>query len=222
MSLQTRRERRAKERQERSRRARAPITHASPRVRSTWIAAGVLAAAVALVLGVMAFGAVRTGPATTFDLRDRKYDIQGEVIGSHMPDESNAHVPAGQKVTYQTDPPTSGSHWGAPAAPAPWGIKDTTLPNEVIMHNMEHGGVIVFYKGLSDDELIKLKDLVRTLSQNGFPKLILEPYSALTDARVALSAWRWQLKLPGYDDAQVVKFVRSHYQGPDAPEPQAQ
>lgn len=222
MSLQTRRERRQRERQRREHRTRGPITQAPRRLGGRWVGLGVVVAAVLLIVGAFAFGAVRPGPATAFDLRDARYDPRGEVVGTHMADEGNAHVPAGQRVTYQNDPPTSGSHWGSPAAPTPWGVKDTTLPNEVIMHNMEHGGVVVFYKGLDPDELIKLKDLVRTLQQNGFPKMVLEPYPALTDSRVALSAWRWQLKLPGYDDAQVVKFVRSHYQGPDAPEPQAQ
>lgn len=222
MSLTTRRQRREQQRQRRQHRSRSPATHGPRRIGGTWIGIGVVVVGVALVLGVFAFGGLRTGPTTQFDLRSSKYDPQTEVVGTHMPDEGNPHIPAGQKATYQADPPASGPHWGAPAAPVAWGIKDATLPNEVVVHNMEHGGVIVYYRGLTDDETLKLKDLVRTLMQSGFPKMILEPYPSLTDARVALTAWRWQLKLSGGDDAQIVKFVRQHYSSPEAPEPQMQ
>ena len=44
---------------------------------------------------------------------------------------------------------------------------------------------------------------------------------ALTDARIAVTSWRWLLKLPAFDDVQIVKFVKAHYEGPDAPEPRA-
>ncbi len=182
-----------------------------------WIGLGAVAGAAVIVFALYQLGVFAPG-AAPIDLRAAKYDPANEVIGRQFPDESNAHIPAGQKATYGTTPPTSGSHWAAPAAPAPWGIKDTTLPDEVVLHNMEHGGVVIFYKGLDADGTAKLKDLVRSLLNLGYPKIVLEPYPQMNDARIALSAWRWQLKLPGYDDVQIVKFVRSHYEGPDAPE----
>ncbi len=163
-------------------------------------------------LGVFAPG------APPVDVRDPKYDATNEVIGTQQADESNSHVPSGQKVQYGTIPPTSGSHWAAPAGPIAWGIKDTTFPDEAVVHNLEHGGILIGYKGLNEQELAKLKDIVRILMNNGYPKIVLEPYPAMTDARIALSAWRWLLKLPAYDDVQIVKFVKAHYDGPDAPE----
>ena len=172
----------------------------------------------ALIVGGRVTGALAPGPAP-FDIRAAKYDTTNEVIGTHEADEGNPHVPAGQKVTYKTDPPTSGSHWGSPAAPTPWGIKDVTIPNEVIVHNLEHGGIVIFYKALTQAETDQLKDLVRVMEQNGFPKIVLEPYPTMSDARIAVSAWRWSLKLPSYDDVQIVKFVKSHYESPEAPEP---
>ena len=40
---------------------------------------------------------------------------------------------------------------------------------------------------------------------------------------VALTSWRWLLKLQSVDDIQVVQFVRVHYSDPNyAPEAQAQ
>jgi hypothetical protein len=139
-------------------------------------------------------------------------------IGSKFADEGNAHVPDGQKVTYGATPPTSGAHW---AIPAPWGISEATLPDERTTHNLEHGGIVIDYSGLSTDDLSKLKTLVRSLLGGAYPKVILQPYPKLTDEQIALSAWTWQLKLTRYDETQILKFLQVHYQGTDAPEPNA-
>jgi uncharacterized protein DUF3105 len=223
VSTLTRRERREQERERRERRHRTggpSVDGTRGGRRPLYLAVGVIVIA-ALIVGGRALGVFASAPAAAgLDLP--KYDVAGETIGTHEADEGNAHVPAGQKTTFNTDPPTSGTHWNqAGVAPVPWGIKDVTLPNEAVVHNLEHGGIVVFYKDLTPGDLAKLKDLVHIIEQNGYPKMVLEPYP-LTDPQVhiALSAWRWSLKLPGYDDVQIVKFVKSHYQGPDAPEPQ--
>lgn len=52
-----------------------------------------------------------------------------------------------------------------------------------------------------------------------YHKIVLEPYAQLTDAQIALTAWDWILKLQIYDETQIVKFIKAHYQGPEAPEP---
>ncbi len=223
MSITTRRERREQERERRLRRAGAPAPKRGGRgPRPLVVAAGIVIVLAALIAGGRAAGIF--GPATTpaGGLNDPKYGVAGEVIGTHEPDEGKDHIPTAQKATYKTDPPTSGAHWNQPGVAAvPWGIKDATLPNEAIVHNLEHGGIVIFYQDLAPDDLAKLRELVRTMSQNGYPKIVLEPYS-FKDAQVhvALSAWRWSLKLPGFDDAAIVKFVKAHYEGPDAPEPQ--
>lgn len=212
----TRRERREQMRRDRPQRPHGP---APRRGRSgvPWLPIGVVAAAAALFFVLYQMGVFAPG-AAPIALNDAKYDVAGEVIGAQQPDESNAHVPSGQKVQYGTQPPTSGSHWAQPAGPVSWGIKDTTFPDEAVVHNLEHGGVLIVYKGLNEQELAKLKDIVRVLMNNGYPKIVLEPYAALTDSRIALSSWRWLLKLPAFDDVQIVKFVKAHYDGPDAPE----
>jgi len=222
VSTVTRRERREQERVRRARRPSGPQTNGGRRSRSVYVAIGVVAAVAVLIAGGRALGVFGPPPAPADPLAAAKYDVAGETIGTHEADESNAHVPVGQKVTYKTDPPTSGSHWNEPGvAPVSWGIKDATQPNEAIVHNLEHGGIVVFYNELSADDLSKLSQLVRTISQNGYPKMVLEPYPLKDPGiHVALSAWRWSLKLPAYDDVQIVKFVKAHYEGPDAPEPQ--
>jgi hypothetical protein len=170
--------------------------------------------------GIRAVGSFEH-PATGIDLNARSNNVApGEVIGAHVGDQGNSHIPVGQKGTYSTLPPTSGAHWNqAGVAPAPWGIKDSTLPNEVTTHNLEHGGIVIGYgPTLLPDDTTKLKSLVRALMGVGFPKIILEPYP-LASGRIALTAWTWILELSVYDEGQIIKFTRAHYRGPDAPEP---
>jgi hypothetical protein len=215
-STTTRRDRREMQRRQRARRPHGPAPQRRPRVGGIWIGLGLLVLAVGLVLAAQLLGVFRAGPPPV-NLNDPKYGVD-QVIGTKYPDEGNSHLQAGQRANYKQNPPTSGDHWPQPQAPTPWGIKDVQLPNEVVVHNLEHGGVVIFYKGLTAEETDKVKDVVRLLTANGFKKIVLEPYADMSDARIALSAWDWGLKLPSYDDVQIVKFVKSHYDGPDAPE----
>jgi len=114
-------------------------------------------------------------------------------------------------------PPTSGSHWQTPAS---WGIKDAQEQNERTTHNLEHGGIVIAYSPtLTAEDVTKLRSLARGLMNSSFRKIILEPYQQLSDAKIAVTAWTWILKLPAYDETQITKFVRAHYQSSDAPEP---
>ena len=60
--------------------------------------------------------------------------------------------------------------------------------------------------------------VVRDLMSAGFPKVIVEPYPKLSDAKVALTAWSWLYKLPTVDQTQIVRFFRAHYDPVEAPE----
>ena len=206
---QTRRERR-----ERERRRQQPARRARPsNITGQLITAGVVIGLILLiVLGLRAAG-VFEPPAAQIDANDPKFDPAGVTIGELEPDMGTAHITVGQPGHYNTEPPTSGEHWSsaAPAAPAPWGIKDTMLPREVTTHNLEHGGIVIAYNNLSDADVTQLKSTVRALMNGAYRKIILEPYPSLGDAKVAVTAWRWMLKLQSVDQVQIVQFVRQHY-----------
>ena len=119
-------------------------------------------------------------------------------------------------------------HHGAGFDPEPPNIIEGTLtvqrkrrmqlPNEVTTHNLEHGGIVIAYNNLTPAETDQLKTIVRQLLSSGFPKIILEPYSELRDAKVALTAWTWLYKLPTIDQTQIFRFFRAHYDPVEAPE----
>jgi len=218
MTVTTRRERRERERTRQQRRRSGGGGGPAPRrIGQAWIALGVIVGLLALLLVARSLGVFEPPPAP-IDVSSKEFDTAGQTVGTKIEALGAEHIPTGQTGIYNSVPPTSGQHYAAPAAPAPWGIKDTNLPNEVSTHNLEHGGVVIAYNNLSPAEIDQLKSIVRQLMSGGYPKVILEPYPKLTDAKVALTAWTWLYKLPSVDQTQIVRFFRAHYEPVEAPE----
>jgi len=179
-----------------------------------WTASFVIGAVVLAILGLRAAG-VFEPPGANVDLNAARV-APGETIGTKVSDQGNTHIPDSQHFTYNSIPPTSGSHWQSPAS---WGIKDSQEPNERTTHNLEHGGIVIAYgPSLPAADIARLKALVRGVSGT-YHKIVLEPYAQLTDAEIALTAWDWILKLQSYDETQMVKFINVHYQSTESPEP---
>jgi len=222
MATELRRDRREKQKRQRQRQQQQHGRRSSGGFANQLLIGGVILGAIVLaILGLRAAG-VFEPPAKALDVNSSDFQLPaGATIGTLQPDQGNGHIPVGQRATYNSVPPTSGEHWSssAPAAPAPWGIKDAMLPNEVTTHNLEHGGIVIVYNNLTQAETDQLKGVVRALTSGTYRKIILEPYPPLGDAKVALTSWRWLLKLQSVDQIQVVQFVRSHYSDPNyAPE----
>ncbi|HEX6288513.1 MAG TPA: DUF3105 domain-containing protein [Herpetosiphonaceae bacterium] len=134
---------------------------------------------------------------------------------------SREHVPDGTAVEYSTNPPTSGDHWGQAAT---WGIYPTRAPaDERLVHNLEHGGVIISYNPAKVDEATveKLRELARDLRKQR-PCLVLTPRDSIQDDKpIALTAWGVMALLDSYDEAGIRAFWRDHVaNGPEFPKGQ--
>jgi hypothetical protein len=226
MTVQTRRERREKQKRQRQRKDQQHARGSSRGFTRQLVMGAVgIGAVVLVILGLRAAG-VFEPPAAAIDLNSAEFQIpSGVTVGTQQPLQAPEHIPVGQKGSYNTNPPTSGQHWSSlsPAAPAPWGIKDANLPNEVTTHNLEHGGIVIAYNNLSQPEIDQLKSIARALMNGAYRKIVLEPYPALSDAKIALTSWGWLLKLQSVDQIQIVQFTRSHYSDPNfAPEANVQ
>lgn len=218
MATQLRRERREKQKRQKQRQQRQ---RSSGGISNQIIVGVFVAGAIILaILGARAAGVFEPA-AAAFDLNSSEFQVPtGTTIGTQVPLLSPEHITPPAKGNYNSIPPTSGQHWNqAGLAPATWGIKDANLPNEVTTHNLEHGGIVIAYNNLTPTETDLLKGIVRTLMNGTYRKIVLEPYPALTDAKIALTSWGWILKLQNVDQIQVVQFTRSHYSDPNfAPE----
>lgn len=117
---------------------------------------------------------------------------------------SREHIASGTNgAGYISNPPTSGPHWPAPAKS---GIYDKELADEQIIHNMEHGHIVIGYKPDASDEVkSKLKEIVE--SDNW--KVVLMPRSK-NESMIALSAWGRVLNMNDLDTAKVEDFIKTY------------
>lgn len=56
--------------------------------------------------------------------------------------DGRTHVAPGSPVSYQTNPPTSGDHFGGTG---PTGVIENPIPDGNLVHNLEHGHVIFWH-----------------------------------------------------------------------------
>jgi len=122
----------------------------------------------------------------------------------YFPSQGNAHIPRvdSPHEPYNSAPPTSGPHvsWLAP-----WGVHREPLPHEVLVHNLEDGGVVIYY-GCEDcpDLVAKLAAIV-----NRHKRVVLVPGRGLGH-RIVLSAWTVLDRMQEFDEARIVRFIRTH------------
>jgi hypothetical protein len=173
------------------------------------IGAGVLVAA--LVIGLVVLNFRRNQPV----VGEQSFTSQG-----------NVHIPLGSisPIAYNSIPPTSGPHYENLAA---WGSHMEPQRYEHLVHNLEDGGVVVYYQ-----------------CEDGCPELvaelesILEPYFAAgrhvalvpndptwtvggsqplhrdMGARIALTAWQRLLTMDEVDAETIRQFIE-RYEGID-------
>lgn len=162
--MASRQEEKQRRREERLERERAEAA-AAKRRRLLQIAAGVIVAA-AIVVGVaVAAGGGKDKPAKADPAPVAK--AAGCVL-THPPIEGRDHVST--KVTYKTNPPTSGDHVppGEQASDGSYvGVKSPA--KERYVHSLEHGRVIIQYRqGLPASQIRALEALFSENSKTDF------------------------------------------------------
>ena len=119
------------------------------------------------------------------------------------------HRPVGQPIAYASYPPTSGTHWEAPAS---WGFHTDPVADEYAVHNLEHGGVVASYNNISATDLARLRDLLGSYPRDKYNevKLLIRPYDRIAAGTLVLTAWNWIDELTGYDEGRVRAFLDAH------------
>lgn len=173
---------------------------------------GVLLVGVIIVVGVLVFGG------------------GGSVAWTVQPNDGNAHVPVGTScreapqshancgtTPYSSLPAASGPHWD-PSGVANWGVYTTPQPETQLIHNLEHGGIVIWYdpERLDDEAIGTLEDYVDRQTASGISgryKFILSPWggSDPLPAPVVATAWRYLLELETADIGAIDEFARARY-----------
>lgn len=156
-----------------------------------WIAGGVV---LVLALGALIYWLAQPGAGG----RIQSFPNQGAIHIQH----GQAHPP------YNSNPPTSGWHYADQVAP--WGISSAPIPDEIQVHNLEHGGIVIQYDCPSGcpDVVSQLESFVNSVNKI---KVVLAPrpgLQAATGHPIALTAWTHLAYLDTVDEP----FIRQFYQ----------
>lgn len=131
----------------------------------------------------------------------------GPDLGEKVQALAGTHNPP---YTYNTRPPTSGNHLPSPAS---YGFTSTPLAGNQVVHNMEHGAVVIWFQPGDDTLAGQVRDLVSAV---GSECLVAGPYADMDDT-VAVTGWGRILRLDAFDSLQIREFVAA-YRGDLGPE----
>jgi len=117
---------------------------------------------------------------------------------------SRDHITQGAAGSgYNSNPPSSGPHW--PMA-AKNGVYDKELPDEQLIHNLEHGHIWISYKPNTADEV---KSKLREIVEKDSWKVVLGPRDK-NDSQIALVAWGRVLAMDEPDYVKVEEFIKTY------------
>lgn len=126
----------------------------------------------------------------------------GPITGENIPDQGRAHVSLGTRFDYNSNPPTSGPHH---AIPAEWGVYQQAIHDQILIHNLEHGGIWISYRlSVASSTVEQLEVIAKEFGR----KVIMAPRPA-NDADIALAAWNHLDKFSEaeFSEQRVRKFI---------------
>ena len=155
-----------------------------------------------LVAGVIGFAQlVKKSPEQVqFEQEVRAVSLEGKVEEFEI--EGREHIAPGTEVEYKTNPPTSGNHYGTPTD---WGIYDEEISDEATVHSLEHGGIWISYKDISEEEIAVLKELGKQNPQS----TVVSPRSA-NDDKIMVASWGRLMQLDSVDKALIQKYIDTY------------
>ncbi len=140
----------------------------------------------------------------------------GTAAGQDAPDLGRNHVPPGERVTYQSCPPTSGPHYNvAGQGPIPAGFygSDRSNPPQGWIHNLEHGAMVVLYRcpdGACEqstlDALRAFQQTIPPSPQCHIPDDVVVTRFDDMKAPIAAVTWDRVLFLDSVDAASLTRF----------------
>ena len=126
-----------------------------------------------------------------------RFDREGD------PDAGAGRNHVSGSVGYRTNPPAGGNHSPSPAAAK---VYANPPSDEQVVHSMEHGDVVLWYKpDVGADVLEGLRGIAGRYEGDVLvvPRASMEPV-------VAATAWHRRLLCPGFERAALDLFVRTY------------
>ena len=132
-----------------------------------------------------------------------------------LDDQGRSHIEPGQPGgPYLTSPATSGPHWitnpseiVSTGSPARWGAYGTPLRDEVQLHNLEHGGIVLNYN--CSENCSELVDQLQSLIPGSGAQFIIAPYPNMS-SRIAITSWRHIDQMDEFDADRLNAFIDAY------------
>jgi len=108
----------------------------------------------------------------------------------------NQHIdPGTPHEPYNSNPPTNGPHWPVgDLAPVATGFYDTPQEPEAVIHNMEHGQIVLYFDPGAPQQV---KDDLEAIVDKEPATTVATPIEGLEDHNFYMTAWN---KLPDEDE----------------------
>lgn len=170
------------------------------------------AAVAALLLGILVAVAVSgggdDGDGAAFESEgggectaDTRMDTYSEGGAVHTDHPSYAG-PLGNPPTYTVDPPSGGDHLSPSVGPGVFD-GDNVPPDGVLVHSLEHGYVILWYRPGTADEDVEDVEAV----QERYRRDVIVVERTSLSVPVAATAWGHRLLCERADPAELAEFV---------------
>jgi hypothetical protein len=154
--------------------------------------------------------------------------VDGACVRETFPPIGRQHVnKLSEDFRYSSFPPTSGPHYPpGPKAPAIWNVYDTAVDQLALVHNLEHGGVVVQYGPDVPPQTVQQvvawygespEGLVVAPLPDSIPQAAAPP--ANWQSRIFLTAWTHVATCSAFDQDAFNNFLED-YRGPDGDAPE--
>ena len=173
--------------------------------KTNWLYVGASALIAILVIGGFAVGSAGIGSGRFNRAGNSEEYVEGIGV-QHDIHSTRNHLTEGETVEYNSIPATSGDHWPQ------WsrcGFFEEGLPDERIVHNLEHSNIVVSYNLTTPEEVDELRDVMDSV---GLARAVgvTRFYSKLEPGTVALSAWGVSDAMTGIDEDRINTFFKTY------------
>jgi len=193
-----------------SRRARSAGTLADnkpkkKRTNKLYLGASVLIA-VLVIAGFAVGGLAGGGGAVSTPTGNQQAYV--EDIGVQQPIQGNIHEREGTEVEYAFFPPSSGNHW-PPNVLRRCGFYGDGLDDEVVVHHLEHGNIVVSHNLPDPAQVDHLRQVIGSI---GVANVwgITRSYDKIPSGQVAVAAWGVLDRMDGVDGARITRFFEAY------------
>ncbi|MFL2664624.1 MAG: DUF3105 domain-containing protein [Dehalococcoidia bacterium] len=167
-----------------------------------------------ILLAVLFIASLVLSPNTNSkDINPKGINTAGHISIDPNDGRKELEIGVGFDGEYSTNPPTSGPHWngsetpfGIPS-PARWGVYDYEIIPEILIQNLEVGGIGIHYycpEGCNNI-VSQLNDLIPVDSS----QYIMSPHSYMPK-KIAITAWRHHILLDNVDIEKIKLFIEEY------------